>query len=56
LTELLREHKDIKLDGIDVESAQYELVEHLILKTDDEHGFYLHRLAALHVAQHTLYE
>jgi len=39
------------LDGIDVEAAQYELVEHLILKTDDGHGFRLHRLAALHAAR-----
>ncbi len=39
------------LDSIDVEAAQYELVEHLILKTDDGHGFRLHRLAALHAAR-----
>jgi hypothetical protein len=32
----------------------YELIEHLIVKADDEHGFHLHCLAALHVAQRTL--
>jgi hypothetical protein len=56
LPEFLNRQESFDLDGIDVEAAQYELMEHLILKTDDEHGFYLHRLAALHVAQHTLYE
>lgn len=51
LPDLLREHKDLELDGIDVEAAQYELVEHLILKTDDGPGFRLHRLAALHASR-----
>lgn len=41
----------LALDGIDVEAAQFELVEHFILKTEDGHGFRLHRLAALHAAR-----
>ena len=48
-----RKRVDLVLGGIDVEAAQYELIERLILKADGEHGFSLHRLAALHVAQHT---
>jgi len=41
----------LALDDIDVEAAQFELVEDLILKTEDGHGFRLHRLAALHAAR-----
>ena len=51
LPEFLRNHEGLDLDGINVEAAQFELMEHLILKPNDRHGFHLHRLAALHTAQ-----
>jgi len=53
LPEFLNKQVGFDLDGIDVEAVQYELMEKLILKNDDGHGFHLHRLAALHAAQRT---
>ena len=47
----LSKHEGVDLGGIDVEAVQYELMEHLILKSDDGHDFRPHRLVALQAAQ-----
>lgn len=51
LPELLRQHKELHLDNIDVEAAYYELIEYHLLNNAEGQGFHPHRLAALHVAQ-----
>ena len=51
LPELLRQHQELHLDGMDVEAAHYELIEYHLLEYSEGHSFHAHRLAALHAAQ-----
>ncbi|MEA3349293.1 MAG: hypothetical protein U9Q82_01585 [Chloroflexota bacterium] len=57
LSKFLRKHERTELARLDIEAAQYELMENLVLEkhvdadTGDEY-LRLHRLVSLHAAQH----